>query len=193
MAATRQVRVGMLAVALALAAASIVGTSPAGATVFDKGRFIEPYSFTYDDCGFPVSVEGTEQGRYRLRQGKGKTASVFFLQVTASYREVHTNTDTGEWFVVRAHRVFNEVKATRVQGTIFKFVAIEAGQPFVVENSSGEIVMRDRGVIRYTFLFDTLGDGVPGGVEVEFLGADVRGPHPGFEGDFCDIATDLIG
>lgn len=193
MATTRQVRVGMWAVVLALATALIVGVSPAGAQIFEKGRFSEPISFTYDDCGFPVSVEGTEQGRYRIRQGKGKTASAFFLQVTASYREVHTNTDTGEWFVVRAHRVFNEVKATRVEGTIFKFVAIEAGQPFVVENSAGKVVMRDRGVIRYTILFDTTGDDVPGGVEVEFLGADVRGPHPGFDADFCEIASDLIG
>jgi hypothetical protein len=113
--------------------------------------------------------------------------------VTHSYREVHTNTETGEWFVVRGTRTFNEVKATRVEGTIFRFVAIEAGQPFVVENSAGKVVMRDRGVIRYTLLFDTRGDDVPGGDEVEFLGADVRGPHPGFDADFCEIASDLIG
>ena len=193
MAATRQVRIGMWAVVLALATALIVGVSPAGAQIFEKGRFSEEFRFTYDDCGFEVSVVRTEQGRYRIRQGTGKTASAFFFQATFSYREVHTNTETGEWFVVRGRAVFNEVKARRVSGTIFKFVAIEAGQPFVVENSAGEVVMRDRGVIRYTILFDTQGDNVPGGVEIEFLGADVRGPHPGFDADFCEIASDLIG
>jgi hypothetical protein len=189
---------GRRAARLLLSAAIVVtgfafGATPAGAQIFEKGRFSEPYSFTYDDCGFEVEVEGLEQGRYRIRQGTGKTASFFFVQATSSFREVHTNTDTGEWFVVRGRAVFNEVKARRVEGSIFKAVAIQAGQPFVVENSAGEVVLRDRGVIRFTILFDTQGDDVPGGVEVEFLGADVRGPHPGFDADFCEIASGLIG
>jgi hypothetical protein len=165
----------------------------AGATIFEKARFTDEFSFAYDDCGFPVEVEGTATGQYRIRTGKRRTESAFFFRSTSSFREVHTNTETGEWFVVRGHSVFNEVKGTRVEGTIFKFVAIEAGQPFVVENSAGEVVLRDRGVIRFTTLFDTLGDDVPGGVEVAFLGADVRGPHPGFDADFCEIASGLIG
>lgn len=169
------------------------GAIPAGAQIYEKDRFVDEYSFTYDECGFPVEVEGTDTGQYRIRRGKGKTASAFFLRITSSFREIHTNLETGEWFVVRGHRVFNEVKATRVAGTIFKFVAIEAGQPFVVENSAGQVVFRDRGVIRSTILFDTLGDDVPGGELLEFLGDDVRGPHPGFDTDFCAIVTDLIG
>jgi hypothetical protein len=179
--------------ALVVVSVVLVAAIPAGATVYEKARFSDEYSFSYDDCGIPVSVEGVDTGQYRIRQGKGKTASAFFLRITHSYREVHTNTDTGEWFLIRGHRTFNEVKARRVEGTIFKFTAIEAGQPFIVENSDGEVVIRDRGVIRYTTLFDTLGDDVPGGEEVEFLGADVRGPHPGFDADFCEIVTDLIG
>lgn len=182
----------ILSIAIGIALLTF-GAVPAGATIFEKGRFADEYSFTYDDCGFLVNVEGTSTGQYRLRQGKGKSASAFFLRSTFSYREVHTNALTGEWFVLRGHGVFNEVKATRVEGTIFRFTQIEAGQPFVVENSAGEVVLRDRGVIRYTILFDTLGDDEPGGVEVEFLGADVRGPHPGFETDFCEIVTGLIG
>jgi hypothetical protein len=180
----------LVVVAMALLA---LGAIPAGATIFEKGRFSEPYSFTYDDCGFEVEVEGLEQGRYRIRQGTGKTASFFFFQATFSYREVHTNTETGEWFVVRGRAVINEVKARRVEGSIFKAVVIEAGQPFVVENSAGEVVLRDRGVIRDTFLFDTQGDDVPGGVEVEFLGAEVRGPHPSFDTDPCEVVRELIG
>jgi hypothetical protein len=194
MAGRRHPRVRTRGIAtLAAMTVFVLGGRAAGAAIYEKGRFTDEYSFSYDDCGFPVAVEGTATGQYRLRLGKGRTASAFFERVTFSYREVHTNTDTGEWFVVRGQRVFNEVKATRVEGSIFKFVAIEAGQPFVVENSAGEVVLRDRGVIRYTILFDTLGDDVPGGVEVEFLSAEVRGPHPGFESDFCAMATELIG
>jgi hypothetical protein len=176
---------------VAMAVVALAGI-PAGATIYEKGRFTEEISFSYD-CGFPVEVEGEVSGQFRIRQGKGKTASFFFFRGTSSFREVHTNTETGEWFVVRGHTVFNEVKARRVEGTIFRVTAILAGQPFTVENSAGEVVLRDRGVIRHTLLFDTEGDDVPGGVEVEFLAADVRGPHPGFDADFCELVSGLIG
>jgi hypothetical protein len=72
-------------------------------------------------------------------------------------------------------------------------VTIQAGQPFVVYNSDGQVVLRDRGVIRFTYLFDTLGDNEPGGVFVQDVDVRVNGPHPGFDADFCDIARSLIG
>ena len=172
------------------------GATPAGAQIVERERFVETWGpETYNDCGFEIEVEGRETGHARIRKGKGKTASAFFAHVRFSYRETHTNTETGEWFVVRGHGVFNEVKATRVSGTVFRFVAIEAGQPFVIEDSAGRVVVRDRGVIRYTILFDTLGDDTPGGEVIEEFEPVVRGPHPAFSDDvdFCAIATDLIG
>jgi len=110
-----------------------------------------------------------------------------------SFREVHTNTETGNWFVVRGNALYHEIRGTQVEGNIYEFTSIEAGQPFVIEDSSGHVVVRDRGMIRQTFLFDTLGDGVPGG---EFLGVTstvVHGPHAGFADDFpfCEIAAEL--
>jgi predicted esterase len=63
----------------------------------------------------------------------------------------------------------------------------------VVEDSSGNVVLRDRGALRFRYLFDTGGDDEPGGTLVEFLGADVGGPHPSLFTDFCQIAGDLIG
>jgi hypothetical protein len=72
---------------------------------------------------------------------------------------------------------------------------VDAGQPFVIEDAEGNVVVRDRGVVRHTYLFDTLGDGEPGG---EFIGetqAAVHGPHSGFADDFpfCEIAAELTG
>ena len=63
--------------------------------------------------------------------------------------------------------MFNEVKATRVSGNVFEFVAVEAGQPFRLYDSNGRLVARDRG-------------------------SDTHGPHPGFD-DFCGLITPLIG
>ncbi len=190
-----QRRAGKLALSVAVALVAL-GAMPAGATIVERGKYTDTWSDSYDDCGFTVQVEGTVHGQYRIRQGKGKTATAFFLRDRFNYREVHTNVETGEWFVIRGRGLFNEVKARRVEGNVFRFVSIEAGQPFVVENSAGEVVLRDRGVIRRTILFDTEGDNVPGGKELEFLGAEVRGPHPGFdlsEEDFCAMVTRLIG
>ena len=63
----------------------------------------------------------------------------------------------------------------------------------MIEDSSGHVVVRDRGMIRQTFLFDTLGDGVPGGEFLSDTSTVVHGPHPGFAPDFpfCQIAAEL--
>ncbi|TDO27485.1 dienelactone hydrolase family protein [Kribbella sp. VKM Ac-2527] len=176
-------------------AALLVGLAvmPAGATIIDRGTYSGTDSYVYDDCGYPVEVQAEFSGSYRVRAGKNGDQSAFFLKDTSSYRETHTNLDTGEWFVVRGQSVTNEIGATRVEGSVFEFVTVVAGQPFVVEDSSGNVVLRDRGAVRYRTLFDTGGDGEPGGTFLEFLGAEISGPHPGFFVDFCRIAGDLIG
>ena len=53
--------------------------------------------------------------------------------------------------------------------------------------------MRDRGAIRPTYLFDTLGDSQPGGEPIGETQSVVHGPHPGFDEDFCAIASELTG
>ena len=49
----------------------------------------------------------------------------------------------------------------------------------MLRDMTGGILLRDRGVIRTTVLFDTLGDDTPGGVTLEELDVSVAGPHPG--------------
>ncbi len=184
---------GLLGFAVIVATALVFASAQALATVIEKGFYSdEPYSFSYDDCGFDVSVEGTASGHYRIRAGKGDAETAFFVSDNYSYTETHTNVDTGAFLTITGDAVFNEIKATSVEGNIFRFEAVEAGQPFVLYDSDGNLVARDRGSIHFLSLFDTLGDDVPGGVFLEDLGADVHGPHPGFD-DFCEIITPLIG
>ena len=184
---------GLLGFAAVVATAMFFASAQALATVVEKGFYSdEPYSFSYDDCGFDVSVEGTASGHFRVRAGKGDAETAFFASDNYTYTETHTNVDTGAFLTITGNAVFNEVKATRVEGNIFRFEAVEAGQPFVLYDSDGNLVVRDRGSIRFFALFDTLGDDVPGGIFLEDLGADVHGPHPGFE-DFCELITPLIG
>jgi hypothetical protein len=177
----------------AAAAAAMIAGQPAGATVVDRGHYADSYSFSYDDCGFAVDVEGTASGHFRIRAGKGKTATAFFLNDNYSYTETHTNPETGAFLTITGNAVFNEIKARRVSGNVFEFEAVEAGQPFVLYDSAGNLVVRDRGSLHFHSLFDTGGDNVPGGEFVADLGVDVHGPHPAFEADFCEIITPLIG
>ena len=73
------------------------------------------------------------------------------------------------------------------------FASIVAGQPFTIEDSSGNVVLRDRGVTKRTALFDTEGDDMPGGIELAELDFSFAGPHPGLFADFCAIVNDLLG
>jgi hypothetical protein len=176
----------------AVALAAVVVAAPGGATVVDRGTYTDEYAFSYDDCGFPVDVEGTASGHYRIRSGKGKKATAFFVNDNYSYAETHTNADTGAYVTITGNGVFNEIRATRIDTNIFEFEAVEAGQPFVLYDSDGNLVARDRGAIHHHAIFDTEGDDVPGGILLEELPADVYGPHPGFD-DFCGLITPLIG
>ena len=190
MAARRTYRPALVAAAAAVVA--LAGAHSASATVVDAGTYNDSYSFTYNDCGYDVDVVGTSSGHFRVRAGKGKTASAFFVNDNYSYRETHTNPETGAFVTITANAVYNEIKATRVSGNVFEFEAVEAGQPFRVYDSAGRLVVRDRGSIHHHFLFDTLGDDVPGGEFVGDLEPEVHGPHPGFD-DFCGVLDPLIG
>jgi hypothetical protein len=179
--------------AAAGAAIAMLAASPAGSTVVERGHYSEPYSFSYADCGFDVDVEGTAAGHFRIRAGKGTRSTAFYVNDNYSYTEIHTNAETGAFFTLTGNAVFNEIKAIPRGGNLFEFEAVEAGQPFRLYDSAGNLVVRDRGSIHFHALFDTLGDDDPGGEFVADLGADVHGPHPGFETDFCEIITPLIG
>ena len=163
-------------------AATLLGAAPAGATVIDRVTFVdEPYSFSHDDCGFPVDVEGTFSSKDHLRVGKGKTATAFFGFSNFSFVETQTNRATGEYVTIKANATFHEIKATRVEGSIFQFDQVEAGQ-FRLYDSDGRLLAFDRGNIHIHILFDTQGDDVPGGDFIEEIGVDVHGPHTG---DVC--------
>lgn len=179
----------VLAAACAL---TVLIAAPASATVVDQGRFVdEAYGFSYD-CGFPVEVSGVATGNFRLRQGKGDDASAFFSLDRASFREIHTNPETGAWFSVSGQFASNEITARRVDGSLFEFRIIKAGPVARIEDSDGNLVSRDRGVVRTTILFDTGGDQEPGGEFVDLVDLDLAGPHPSFDRR-CDFATELIG
>jgi hypothetical protein len=168
---------------------------PAQAQVIDHEHFEFSFSEETELCGIAVHQDTEVSGTAHLRVGKGKVESAFFAHVTFQYTDTFTNAATGEFLVIEGHAVFQEIKATRVEGTVFEFTSVEAGQVVVLRDSSGRVVLRDRGVIRSTILFDTLGDDTPGGEEVgERVTVRLAGRHPSFDEDaFCAAVEDLIG
>jgi hypothetical protein len=167
---------------------------PAQATVTDQ----QHYSFSDsipDDviCGVTVRHDFSGSGVYHVRVGKGDLDTLFFGQDKSESMSTLTNEANGNVVQIEHNGVVQDIKGTLVEGSIFKAVTIEAGQPIRIRDMSGRIVARDRGVVRFTYLFDTLGDHTPGGVSIDDLGVTVSGPHPLFPEDaFCTSVQPLL-
>jgi hypothetical protein len=175
-------------VAVALAAMGCLAfASPVAATIYERGHFADSGEFSYDDCGFVVNGTFEVRGVFVTRTGKGDLDTAFFAHVQSTFREVHVRESDGATIIVSAHALFQEVKAEPLGGNLFAFTSIQAGQPFVVTETDGNVLVRDRGVIRETIVFDTTGDHQPGGIYVEQLSFDWHGPHPGLFVDFCGL------
>jgi hypothetical protein len=183
----------LLGVLLATAAAGVVMVPAAQGTIFERFRLVDdPYSDQAEVCGIDIEIQGTADVNGRIRTGKGKLATAFFEHVNVDYSETWTATN-GRFVTVTGHDVFNEVKAVPLGGNLFRFTAVEAGQPFRLYDAAGNLVLRDRGAIRFSAIFDTLGDATPGAVLVEEFEPSVRGPHPGFEeATLCPVLVPLL-
>jgi hypothetical protein len=146
-----------------------------------------------DDCGLTIDFDFTESGHFMLRELNGSDSQAFLAHNNFQTREVWTNPATGAFMVFRTHGLFKDLTAHHVAGNIWEFTQHLAGQPFVIEDSDGNIVLRDRGLVTIRILFDTLGDSQPGGIVLEQEITSVHGPHPRISADLCAIVTDLIG
>jgi hypothetical protein len=183
--------------ATSLAAASLLSltlTAPVLAKPLDNGTFSGTDSGT--ECG-TYARESTFSGRFMIKDATSATNGQFFyFENRVEYADVITNPETGAYFTVTGSSLFKESHARLVEGTVFTYNTIEVGQPFVVTDMAGKVVLRDVGLIEVSYVFDSLGDGAPGGPLVEEPQlVRVAGPHPGFEDtfDFCALADQLIG
>ncbi|MFC6287064.1 hypothetical protein ACFP3Q_17260 [Nocardioides sp. GCM10027113] len=160
---------------------------------YEQGRYDEKFSFSYDDCGFPVEVEGRARGHFRTTVVPNSGGQAFLADDHYRYHEIHTNTETGAWLRIRGTGHFKERTARHVEGDIWEFTATDTGTPFVVIDSDGRKVLRDHGKLWIRALFDTLGDSQPGGIVIEDEITRVRGKFPSLEVDFCQLVGGLIG
>jgi hypothetical protein len=165
---------------------ALMWISPTSATIIFKEHYSDDYAFSYDCDGTTIEVSGHDDGVAHIRVGKGALGTAFFAHDDYSFTETHTNPD-GDFLVITANALFQETKATHVSGSIFTFSSVVSGQPFTVFDSNGKVLVRDRGAIRETILFDTLGDNMPGGTFIDSVSFDVAGPHDGLGFDTGSI------
>jgi hypothetical protein len=182
-----------LGLSLALTLAALAVAPAAQGEIFARSHFVDiPYAFDEEICGIDVHIEGTVSGHSEVRTGKGDVDTAFFEHTNSAYSETWTAAN-GNTVTVTGNANFKEVKAVPLGGSVFRFTQVEAGQPFRLYDSQGNLLLRDRGAIRFTLDFDTLGDDTPGGVVVQELEPSVRGPHPGFDdATLCPVVVPLL-
>lgn len=187
----RYMRAGVVGAILAAAAALAPATS---AAPLEREHYSFTDSFTIDDCGFVVRVDLVGHGLFMLKQGRAGDPTPYLFD-NYDVLETLTNVETGAWVTISHNGLYKDLRITNVEGTVYDFVSIEAGQPFVVRDSEGNVVMRDRGNLVRSFTIDTKGDSDLDNdefIEGSFSWVD-HGRHPGFTLDFCTSLSDLIG
>ena len=194
---TRHLRPPLPAIGLIAMLVVLAGPIRAQAVVTDR----EHYSFTdsFQDviCGVEVRHDTEDSGIAHIRVGKNGLASAFFGINNYEGKSTLTNEANGNFLTIEHNGNIVDTTGKRVSGTVFKFTTLEAGQPIVIRDMTGQVVSRDAGVIRETYLFDTLGDDTLGGLYLEQLGLLVKGPHPLLPGyfdeeAFCAIVQPLL-
>jgi hypothetical protein len=172
-------------------------SSPAEAAMLERGTFDDKGSFTFDDCGFNVAVDERFVGWYTIGQGTKQTNGEFFrVHQKTAYSGTFTNVETGDYFTSAWHVNFREMPATIVDenGPIVTYQTKESGVWDTIRDSTGAVRYRSTGNLVFRYVFDTGGDGAPGGGE--FLSEEfvrTSGNWQTFDADFCAIVDELIG
>ena len=181
--------------AFATTAALLAAAVPAQATVQDHVHYSDTFSDDFTECGFAIHLDGVASGNARIRVGKGDLDTAYFGLDNYEYTVKLTNTANGRFVTEWGNGIIRDVSATHVSGSIFQFTTVESGRPYNLSDASGRVLVRDRGAIRDTYLFDTRGDHTPGGEFLDLIEERVSGPHPGFfmsEEEFCALVTPLL-
>lgn len=181
--------------ACALTAAVLaVPTAAHAAKPLIVDRYSESGSEVVTDCGFPMQVDFTIEGRYVLRENKTGGPG---LEMD-NYKGHETITANGRTATIDHQGMFKNSSITLVEGTTYQFTGMESGQPFVVRAEDGTVLLRDRGLLRTTLQLETFGifDREAGAdrwvfIEDSFEVLADHGRHDGFY-DSCTVLEEYF-
>ena len=171
--------------------------APAQATeagsVFSNEHYDEPYSVVDPHCGFPWKIAGHASGHRVIYNVPGSHRQAFLEHDHYRWHETWTNLDTGKKAYAHGHGYFRELSAEHVKGDLWRFLTVDEGVPFAVENARHQPVLSNAGRITFRALIDTLGDHEPGGEIKNLYVIDEKGHFPTYVGfDFCKLARRLL-
>jgi hypothetical protein len=142
--------------------------------------------FSFEICGLDFTAVSTFTERLKWKQPRESGAPR--LQFTAY--QFHTEfTADGVTLTTEGHGLFKDRRATHVGGTVWEFVVSDLGTPYTLFDPSGEVLVRDHGVITWSFRVDTLGDVDPDNDVFIDMGPVLgeTGEHPSRDLDFCEV------
>jgi hypothetical protein len=175
--------IGLLAVAMA---------APVQAAPLVREHYSASDSFDDDGCGFVIHVEATFEGVFMLKAPRSAGGPPYYFD---NYEVHETLTANGRTLTIDHQGIYKDLRITLVEGTIYQFIAIEAGQPFVIRDEQGNRLIFDRGLLKTTFQVDTLGDtDLDNDVFIDGSWELLKdaGRHPGFYFDFCAFMQDYF-
>jgi hypothetical protein len=173
--------------AVTLLALALAG--PVQAAPIEREHYSGTDSFSFDDCGFVIHNEVVFEGLFMLKAPRTDGSPPYYFD---RYHVVETLTANGRTATIEHRGLYKDLRITHVEGTIYQFVAMEAGRPFTVRDGDGNVLIRDRGVLVTTFQVDTKGDSDLENdefIEGSWSLLKDAGSHPGFYIDFCEEAT----
>ena len=195
----RSKRLAATLAAAGIAALSLTAAPTANAGQLESGTYDFTESNHIDDCGYgyDITEDAHISGKWTISKGTNKTGGEFFrVHQRISYEGVWTNDETGAYATSSWHVNFRELPATIVDqdGPIVTYQTKESGVWDTFRDSSGKVRYRSAGNLVFEYVFDTGGDGAPGGGE--FISEDfirTSGNWQTWDADFCAIADELIG
>jgi hypothetical protein len=165
----------------------------AHAAPVEREHYSETASYTDASCGFDIEVNATYTGTRMLKAPRGEGTPPYVFD---NYEAHEVLTANGRTLIADHQGLYTNVKITHVEGTVYQYVAMEAGQPFTIRDSDGHVLYRDRGAIKTTFQFDTKGDADPANddfIDGSFRTTAINGPHPLWVmGDLCPLYEDYF-
>lgn len=168
-------------------AALLAHAAPAAAQPYENFTYAGSETLVYEDCGTWIQEELEWSGHILTREVRGSDGQAYLGHNNYQFTSVVTNLETDRSVIWSARGTFRETKATHVEGTVWEFAWMDAGRPLRITDLDGNVLAFERGVVKGSVLFDTLGDGQPGGTLISESEPVFHGKFETANLSFCDF------
>lgn len=188
-----KIRATLAACALAAAGLMVTAAPAQAEPPVDRGTFSGTESFT--ECDGAYEGVSVFSGAFVIKAADPSTGGQFFpFSQVVHFTDTITNPENGEYITVTGRLFFREMQPRDLGHGFVTYTGQETGT-VVFEDSSGEVILRDIGIVKIGYLFYTGNDSAPGGRVLLERVLSTTGPHPTYDEDFdfCAFLDSEIG